>query len=140
MCLRGVSNNNADQHSTLEKLKTRIEMSRESRAMTMDDAGSGRPRSATTASQRVQNSEPEVKAPKPASMKDGVNEHLQRKGEQFIQVTDRDRHLATRRARSSVFSNVERAHHVKQVCLRIEEKTRLVDVRNGETDDLERET
>ena len=59
----GVFNNNADQHSTLEKLKTRNEMSRKSRAMTMDNAGSGRPRSATTASQRVQNSEPEVKAP-----------------------------------------------------------------------------
>ena len=115
-------------------------MSRESRAMTMDAAGSGKPRGVTIAGPRAQNSEPEVKAPKLASVMDGVNEHLQRKGEQFIPSDRPDRNLETWRARSSMFSNVERAHHVKQVCIRFEGKTRLVDVRKGETDELERET
>ena len=129
-------NINAGQCSTLEKLKTQVKMSREPRAMMVDDVGSGKSEDPKTASPSVQNSESEIKAPKVASMKDGLNEHLHMEREQFIRSV---RNLENGRARSSVFSNVDKTNHVKKVCIRFEEKTRLV-IRNVETDEFERET
>ena len=115
-----------DKDGTSEERKTQIKVSRESHGMAMDAVGSGEARDVTTAGPDVQNSESVVRVTESASAKDGVSEHLPEKGEQFIPSSRPDRNLETRRTRSSVFSNVETAHHVQQIWIRFEGKARPV--------------
>ena len=128
-----------DKDGSSEQKKTQIKVSGGSHAEVMKGAGSGEALDTTAAGWNVQvdvlGAQDSSKYLKAAVADVGVSEHLTRKETWIIPGGEPEKcHTETRRTKSSVSGNLENSHRVdrrQQVRIRIEAKTKAIEVRRG---------